>query len=79
MFLYLRMLGRDLQLKATALLVFSFVVSKIFEKLLNNTYFDRLERGILRQNEKPCMVWAPKLGLGKMKQHSVCFLFAIIL
>ena len=73
------MLGRDLQLKVTALLVFSFVVSKTFEKLVNNTLFDQLERGVLRQNEKPRMVLAPKLGLGKKKEHSVCFLFAIIL
>ena len=37
------MLGKGLQLKTTALLVF-FLVSKVFEKLLNNRIVDHLEK-----------------------------------
>ena len=33
------------------------------------------DRGVLRPNERPCTVWAPKLGLGKKKQ---CFLFCFV-
>ena len=38
------MLGKGLQLKSTALLVFFFVVSKVFEKLVNNRIVDHLEK-----------------------------------
>ena len=41
--LYLKMLGKGLQLKTTTLLVF-FLVSKVFEKLLNNRIVDHLEK-----------------------------------
>ena len=37
------MLGKGLKLKTTALLVF-FLVSKVFEKLLNNRIVDHLEK-----------------------------------
>ena len=37
------MLGKGLQLNTTALLVF-FLVSKVFEKLLNNRIVDHLEK-----------------------------------
>ena len=37
-------------------------------------------KGVLRQNERPCTAWAPKLGLGKTKKHLMFFLlFSIIL
>ena len=36
------MLGKGLQLKTTTLLVFFFVVSKVFEKLVNNGIVDHL-------------------------------------
>ena len=38
------MLEKGLQLKTTALLVFFFVVSKVFEKLVNNKIVDHLEK-----------------------------------
>ena len=34
-----------------------------------------LLRGVLRPNERQCMVWVPKLGLGKKQ----CFLFCFVL
>ena len=42
--LYIRMLGKDLQLKTTTLVVVSLlpVISKAFEKLANNRIFDHL-------------------------------------
>ena len=30
-------------------------------------------RGVLRQNERLCIVWVPKLGLAKARQHSMVF------
>ena len=42
-FLYFRMLGKCLQLKTTALLVFFFVISIVFEKLVNNRIVDHLK------------------------------------
>ena len=42
--LYLRMLENGLQLKASLLLVFFSVVSKVFEKLANNIINDHLEK-----------------------------------
>ena len=42
--MYLRILGKDLQLETSALLVFFSVVSKIFEKLVNNRIVDPLDR-----------------------------------
>ena len=42
-FLYFRMLGKGLQLNITALLV-SFVVIKIFQKLVNNRLVDPLKK-----------------------------------
>ena len=34
------------------------------------------DRGVLRPNERPCAVWAPKLGLGEKKQCFLsCFVF----
>ena len=41
--LYLRMLGKDLLLKTTTLSLLS-VVSKFFEKLINNRIVDHLEK-----------------------------------
>ena len=38
------MLGKGLQLKTTALLDFFFVVSKVFEKPVNNRTIDHLEK-----------------------------------
>ena len=32
-------------------------------------------RGVLRPNERPCTVWAPKLGLGERKSNVFCFVF----
>ena len=40
----LRMLGKGLKLKTTALSVFFSVVSKVFEKLVNNRIVDHLEK-----------------------------------
>ena len=37
-------MGKGLQLKITALLVFFFLVSKVFEKLVNNRIVDHLEK-----------------------------------
>ena len=42
-FLYFRMLGKGVQLNITALLV-SFVVIKIFQKLVNNRLVDPLKK-----------------------------------
>ena len=37
------------------------------------------DRGVLRPNERPCTVWAPKLGLGKNKaMFFVLFCFVFI-
>ena len=32
-----------------------------------------LFRGVLRQNERPCTVWAPKVGLGKKYIYNQSF------
>ena len=42
-FLYLRMLGKGIQLKTTALLVFFLWFSKVYEKLVNNRIVDHLD------------------------------------
>ena len=42
-FMYFRMLGKGVQLNITALLV-SFVVIKIFQKLVNNRLVDPLKK-----------------------------------
>ena len=42
-FLYFRMLGKGVQLNITALIV-SFVVIKIFQKLVNNRLVDPLKK-----------------------------------
>ena len=42
--LYLRILGTDLQLKTTTLLSLPSVVSKVFEKFVNNRIVDHLEK-----------------------------------
>ena len=42
--LYLRMLGKGLQLKAVTLVSLLSVVSKVFEKLVNNRIVDHLEK-----------------------------------
>ena len=44
-YVYLRMLGKGLQLKTTTLLVFFlWLVNKVFEKLVNNRIVDYLEK-----------------------------------
>ena len=44
-YIYLRMLGKGLQLKTTTLLVFFlWLVNKVFEKLVNNRIVDYLEK-----------------------------------
>ena len=42
--LYLRILGKDLQIKTTALLVFFLWLVKSLEKLVNNRFVDHLEK-----------------------------------
>ena len=42
--LCLRMLVKGLQLQTTTLLVFVYVVSKVFEKHVNNSIVDNLEK-----------------------------------
>ena len=42
--LYLRILGKGLQLKTTALLVFFLWLRKVFEKTVNNGTVDHLEK-----------------------------------
>ena len=66
-FLYLRMLGKGLQLKTTALLVF-FLWLVVFEKLVNNRIVDHLE---------PCGLFCDFL-YGFMSSQSTADLLTVV-